>query len=408
MGDETAKTVVVKKKSHHAALSEEKVGDIVVFDSSNIQNPIPHAIFAKDSADLQFEKVKLYASNMFGFLENDCSATGYIGASVDRRLPEEDIQQRGYRRPRSANADAFHSKHAPIGPRFQNVIARYNADDGIAVNGHYHLISNVPSGSVDTIRVIGKNDDVPNLSAGDMVELVKYSGERIENAKIVSFDPESTDILDQAEKDFLSQQTFSGRVKLTNFATKVYTVTLDRPIDVPMGSLIASTNRLGNGFRVQDCIIGPNRARGMLLKASDGVITGNIVRDTWLSGIMLAPEYSWLEAGSGNNILIANNTIARARDVAISVFARGGDKAIAPAGAHTGITIEDNRILNSSMPAIAVTSTKDLFLFRNTIEGVNNGFVPGWKRAEFDREDDPDRQIYLENVASVTTRLGYL
>ncbi|CAJ1969997.1 unnamed protein product [Cylindrotheca closterium] len=401
MADESGKNVIVTKKPNHVPLSAEKVGDIVVFGSSNIVNPIPHAIFAKDSAGLLFEGVKVYASNMFGFLENDCTSSGYIGSVVDRRLPEDDIKQRGYRRLRSANADAFHSKHAPIGPRFQNIIARYNADDGIAVNGHYHLISNVPSSLDNTIRVIGKNDEVPNLSEGDMVELVKYSGERIENAKIVSFDSETTYALDQAEKDFLGAQTFSGRVKLTNFATKVYTVTLDRAIDVPMGSLIASTNRLGNGFRVEDCIIGPNRARGMLLKASDGVVTGNIVQDTWLAGIMLAPEYSWLEAGSGTNLLIANNTITRAHDVAISVHAEGGDGTVAPAGAHGRIIIEDNRIVDSSMPAIAVTSTSELFLFQNTIEGANNDYVPGWKREDFGRQEDPGRQIYLENVASV-------
>mmetsp|Transcript_19798 Transcript_19798/g.48632 ORF Transcript_19798/g.48632 Transcript_19798/m.48632 type:complete len:632 (-) Transcript_19798:238-2133(-) len=405
--DETGNTIVVTKKPHHVPLSEEKVGDIVVFDSSNMANPIPHAIFAEDSTDLLFERVKVYASNMFGFLENDCSASGYINTSVDRRLPEEDIKQRGYRRLRSANADAFHSKHAPIGPRFQNVIARYNADDGIAVNGHYHIISNVPAGSANTIRVIGKNDEVPNLSEGDMVELVKYSGERIESARIVSFDPERTYELDQSEKDFLSGQTFSGRVQLTNLASKAYMVTLDRSIDVPMGSLIASANRLGNGFRVQDCIIGPNRARGMLLKASDGVVTGNTVRDTWLSGIMLAPEYSWLEAGSGTNIFIGNNTIERSRDVAISVHAHGGDGAIAPPGAHDGITIEANRILDSSMPAIAVTSTTELFLFRNVVEGANNDFVPAWKRGEFGRQEDPSRQVYLENVARATTELDY-
>ncbi|KAL3932660.1 MAG: hypothetical protein SGBAC_010746, partial [Bacillariaceae sp.] len=40
--DENSQTVIVTKQKHHAPMSAEIVGDIVVFDSSNIANPIPH------------------------------------------------------------------------------------------------------------------------------------------------------------------------------------------------------------------------------------------------------------------------------------------------------------------------------------------------------------------------------
>lgn len=316
-------TVVVTKNAQYAALSQEKVGDIVVFYSANMQNQFPHAVFASDSSDLKFERVKVFASNMFGFLETRCNNSGYVDCSVDRRLPEDDIRERGHRRLRSTNADAFHSKQAAIGPKFNGVTARYNGDDGIAINGDYHIITKISKGPTNTLRIIGKNGKVPDLSEGDDVELVMYSGEKIPSAKIVSFDSQSTYELETAEKDFLSRQRFSGETQLTSFVDKVYMVTLDRSIDVPMGSLIASANRIGNGYRVEDCIVGPLRSRGLLLKAGDGIVTGNTVRDTWLSAIVVEPEYVWLEAGSGDNISITNNVIERSHDVGIKVTARG-------------------------------------------------------------------------------------
>ena len=79
----------------------------------------------------------------------------------------------------------------------------------------------------------------------------------------------------------------------------------------------------------------------------------------------MAPEWWWLESGSSSQVVIRDNVIADCRQTAIRVVALGGNGAIAPAGAHRDITIRNNRITNSPLPCIEVTSTTGLVLGGN-------------------------------------------
>lgn len=295
------------------------------------------------------EGVKMYASPMFGFFETDCSASKYINCVVDRRPPESDYMKRGYKRLTSTTADGFHSKFAVVGPTYIGCTARYNGDDGIAINGHYHIVSK--SDGSKNLRIIGKQGMEPNLDIGNEVEIVTYSGKCVlPNPKIMKFEPGSA--LTSEEREFLDRQQFQGDVKQTKSATMAWHIELDRAIDLPMGSLIAA-NRIGNGFVIKNCTLGPTRSRGVVIMASNGLVEGNKFYNTWGQSIMVAPSYEWLEAGSGNNIVIKGNQIQLSHDVAIAVYAYGGDGSVAPAGAHNDIYIVNNSITKSSNPAIA-------------------------------------------------------
>lgn len=393
----TDKIVVKKQNFQRDDYAFEQVGDIVVIGSTTAEATIPHAIQPQNSTNLVFQGVTVYASNSFAFLETDCNGSKYINCAVDRRPVDTDLKVREYRRLRSATADGFHSKHAQKGPSYVGCIARYNGDDGIAVNGHYHIVSRVEGGK--KLRVIGKLGEVPNLRVGDEAELVTYRGVRIPNAKIVAFDPNAGVDLDDDDRSFLNRQQFVGNVQKTRTAaTKAFYVTLDRSVNLPTGSLIASANRVGNGFEVRDCTIGPTRSRGILVKASDGIITNNEIKDTWGHAIMAAPVYGWLEAGSSNNIVITDNVIRRSHDVGIAVYAFGGDDSCAPAGAHNDVTIKGNLIAGSSRPGIAVTSTINLVEKNNQISGIRNYYLLPKHEKEFGRDSDPNRRVYLENT----------
>lgn len=383
--------------------SGEKVGDIAVMGSQDTRS-IPHTILPDNCTNLVLENVKIYSGTTFAFFETNCSNSQYIGCEVDRRPLEDEIVERAMRRMRSNNADAFHSKHATIGPKYIECIARYMGDDGIAINGDYHIIM---ASSGNKLIVVGKMGDKPKLYEGNIVELVSYTGERIEDAKITTAIVAGPPLSGE-EKAFLQNQYFAGSLssKMPN-ADKVYIVTLDRSVDLPMGSLIANANRLGNGFEVRNCTMGPNRSRGILVKASDGVITGNTLTDNWGQAIKLAPEYSWLEAGSSNNVIVSDNTITGCHDAAIAVYANGGNRKTAPAGAHKNITVTGNTISGSSNPAIALTSIKGLTLEDNTIGNPNNSLLLPWYLNSFGRNNDPDRTIYMENV-EIDAGLGVL
>jgi hypothetical protein len=111
-----------------------------------------------------------------------------------------------------------------------------------------------------------------------------------------------------------------------------------------------------------------------------------------MSGIALAPEYYWMEAGCPNNVIIKNNRITNcmfestmwgtyqfAPLVVVSEAPNGG---VAPVGASSNISIYDNIITDCPLPCIGVTSTDGLRIYNNEINpatwsrdhGYNNGF----------------------------------
>jgi hypothetical protein len=182
---------------------------------------------------------------------------------------------------------------------------------------------------------------------------------------------------------------------------KTFRLTLDREIDLPMGSAICSTSGHGNGFVVRGCNFGFNRSRGILVKASDGLIEGNTLTANVMAAIMVAPEWWWLESGSSNNVKILGNTIRDCGDVAIAVYAFGGSPAIAPAGAHNNITISGNRMTGCPLPNILVTSTRGLHLGPNTCLGYEGRTASEWTRWAFGLVDmtiEPVRTINCDDV----------
>jgi hypothetical protein len=381
----------VVRPSWYDSRAMEKVGDYAVLRHQPA-NGIPHAVLPALLTDCTLEGITVYSANMFSFLEGDCSNTRYINCVVDRRPLEIDYATRGHRRLRSGEADAFHSKHAIVGPTYQGCIARYNGDDGVAINGDYHL---VVATNGNQLRVLGKGGGKPNLAIGDPLEIVTYDGERLPDAKITNI--QETTAPTSAEKTFVANQKFSGSAASSANGAVAYTVTIDRSITLPMGSVIAAGNKIGNGFKVIDCTVGPLRSRGILIKGGDGVISGNRLIGTWMTAIKVAPEYKWLEAGSGNNVDIINNVAVGVRDVAIAAYSNGGDDNWAKMGAHNNVLVKDNVVATSVQPGIGVSSTKGLAMHMNIIKDPNNSLLDKGNVNKWGRDSDPNRDIFIVN-----------
>ncbi|TAD86373.1 MAG: right-handed parallel beta-helix repeat-containing protein [Bacteroidetes bacterium] len=393
------RVVFNKKTPKNDAFAFEDIGDIVVFDSYNTRFA-PHAVVMEGCEKLTLENVCLYAGPTFAFFERSCNGSKYIGCKVDRRPLETDLVKRGVRRMRSNNADGFHSKSAQIGPSYRNCVARYNGDDGFAISGNYHVITETNG---NLLTVVGKAGFEPDVMVGDPVELVSYDGTRLPDATVKSI--KSGRALNLAEKVFLSAQKLLRESGKTKDAENVYVIEVDRAINLPMGSVIASSNRVGNGFEVVDCIAGPNRSRGIISKASNGTIANNRCVGNWGMAIKCSPEHQWLEAGSGNNLTITNNTIENCQDVGIAVYAIGGNGKTASLGAHNNVNISDNVVLNSLSPAFAITSTTGLIFMNNKVKAPTiKGLDPS--RKQFGRSTDPNRSVFLENVTVIKENFG--
>ena len=346
----------------------EQVGDIVVIAASYAPGGFAaHAIECSGSSHVVLEDVSVYASNCFGFLEHDCEATTYRRCRYDRRPPESDLVVREPRI-RSGNADAFHSKHAIVGPRYLECVARFMGDDAVNICGDYHLVM---GSTGKTLRVLAKHG--MNLRAGDPVELVAFDGRRLPDAVVVEIRDAAP--LSPDEASWLKPQRMDERLRTNTggLLSKGYEVDLDREIDLPRGSVIASTRAMGNGFVIDRCTFGFNRSRGILIKASHGTITNCTIQGSQIVGILVSPEWWWLESGSSNDLVISGNSILDCPTPGIVVQAWGGNGQIAPPGAHRNIIIVDNTFSNVALPYLLCTSTEGLTVKGNrfpTEQGV--------------------------------------
>ena len=340
----------------------EQVGDILVTNNNFGPRGGPHAVELTNSSGVQLEDITLFASPCFGFLEYDCNGNRYIRCKVDRRDPADDPVKRAMPRMRSLNADAFHSKDAIQGPAIIGCKAHFQGDDCVNINGKYHYVSG-SRGRQLRIAVTGK----PKITTGDPVEFLPHSGPRPPDAIAVKMEPDPAPI-NEDEKALISTLRFDSRIDkaLLSGEAVFYTLTLDRDINIPNGSLICCSARIGNGFVVKDCDFGHNRSRGILIKASKGEVSGNRIVKSRMAAVLISPEFYWMEAGSSSDVVVKDNVIEGCLQTPIQIQAHGGDSRPLPPGAHRNISILKNRLVDCPWPLIRVSSTTGLIIKGNS------------------------------------------
>lgn len=346
-------TARLTKSNVRPELAAEQLGDIVVIKTPNAPGgEIPHAIMATDCSGLVMENVTLFASPMFGFLENGCDESKYIGCVVGRRSPESEGIVRGHPRLRSLNADAFHSKNARRGPAYERCTAQFMGDDAIAINGDFHFVA---LGEGRVWRVLAKTR--MTMRAGEDAQIFTYDGRRLEDRRIVSVTPDGEVTGD--ERALIERQAMNEHLRRNGLST-AWRVELDQEVSVPPGTLICSANRIGNGFSIRNCQVGFNRSRGILVKAGHGVIADNLIEGSVMTGILISPEYWWLEAGLSDELVISGNRIEGGRGMGIAVVAEGGNHVLAQAGTFRNIRVTGNTIKGGASPGLLLTSIRGL------------------------------------------------
>ena len=377
----------VRKSTHYQfnpLHDTELVGDILVANNHFGNHGSPHTVELRACKGMRLENITVFASPCFGFLEYDCDGSHYIRCKVDRRDPADDPVKRARPRMRSLNADAFHSKDAIHGPAIIGCKAYFQGDDGVNINGKYHYVSSAQGRTV-RIAVYGE----PKIKVGDPVQFLPYSGRRPPDAVVVEMQPDPTPITEE-EKNLIQKISLNENIRtwiLTGQA-QFYTLTLDREIELPAGSAVCCPLRVGNGFAVKDCDFGHNRSRGILIKASNGEVSGNRITNSRMAAVLISPEFWWMEAGMSSDVVVRDNFIKGCLQSPIQIHAYGGNREILPAGALRNISILNNRIENSAWPLIHVTSTSGLSIKGNILPKA---------APEHLGKDQPSEPILLEN-----------
>ena len=365
-------------------------GDKIVIDCPH---NIPHGVEIRKSTDCRFEDVTLHTSTSFGFFETNCHGTEYLDIKI---IPGPSPIQDGEPRLRSLNADGIHSKFATLGPRIENCRIVSLGDDAIAINGDYDLILETVG---NKIIIASKRDS--EIQIGDTLRSLSPEG-------IFNFEIGVTAITPATGYTEQLNAALAGRnIKKPELFQDFYELTLSDTVSAEPGSVICSTNRKGNGFIVRNNYIGNKRARGILIKAENGIIEGNTIEQNHMGAIVLAPELSWMEAGFSRSVEIINNRINHCgispsvwnstQSGIISVSA-AGDNGFAPAGGHLNIKIAGNRIDSCLGASILATSTSGLVITDNVMtnthtESRNHGKGKGV---------NPEAAVVLINCTDVT------
>ena len=255
--------------------------ELAVGDRIDLRGAAPFSVVVKNCANMIFQDLTLGSSGLYGIVEFDGNNNRYERCSITYGPKPPGASEAPIA---ATGADGFHSLGSTLGPTLLNCLIEGTPDDAIAIHGRYAAITEVPTNNVVVVQG---------------------------NHAAASFDPgDEMRIQDERSGFYLqSKVNAAERVAGGDSRTETWKYTLDGAPGVNAGFLVSNPKRCGPDYTIINSVVRRNRARGMLLKADDGVINGNLVEDSTIAGIVLSPEGSQNEAGYVHTATISRNTI---------------------------------------------------------------------------------------------------
>jgi hypothetical protein len=344
------------------SLAGGAVGDLIGF-RSGIGD---HIVRVTSSSRMTLLNLTILNSPAFAVTETlggDLGSNHYTSITV----------RRGYRPPRastdplfSTTADGFHSMEARKGPDVENCHFESMPDDGIAVPGHY---SWVMESSGNTLVV--SNTTVAsgtNFVVGDPLRLIDSSDQLVGEAVVTKVGPLPT----------YQNTRKSLRTTVRDFTVgPYYQITLDRPLKADFDYLASNPNASGAGFVLRNNTVMNHRARGMNLKADNGLVEGNVIDGSTMAGIRVGPEFYWSESCYSRNLTIRNNTI---RNVGYwggqtAALLIAPDQGLTAAGGFLNVLIDGNVFENFDTTAMFISSASGVVVSNNIFRNLQNSSV---------------------------------
>lgn len=341
------------------------VGDLIACR----QNGGSFTIRTENGGGVHWKDITLYGGPVFGYREDydiNQPASKFGGNSYTRcsvRRPEKPAG--ATESPLlSTSADGFHSSGMPHGPTVDSCYFEAMPDDGIAIHGHYSLVTDVyPS---NRSFVIAEAHSHHWYIDGSILRMYNTNFQVAAGLTVVN----STEI----SKWYMPPRNTSKvltRVNITACSFIMVTVAEQLPSACSFDFIVSCANRTGNGFKLVNNTIHYHRARGMLIKASNGLIANNTIEGSTMAGLLMTPELFWAEADYAHNVTVINNTFINIGYTVQGVTGLGvgavdpNHRFVAGYG-HSNIYIDGNRFVNISNTNVWITSASKV-TFRNNI-----------------------------------------
>ncbi len=300
----------------------------------------------------------------------------------------------------SCNADGFHSGDVRKGPTLINCHFERTDDDAIAIHGTYSLVLESQGNTLTIQR---------NASSGTPLFARPGDTLRLYDKRMVLA---GTATITETKKLTDYQPTFMPDNSLGVFRNRssaaYIQLTLDKPLTAEAGCLVTNQNELGSGYVIRDCTFKNTYARGIIAKASDGLIEGCTFENTTRAAVEFNTETGiWSESDFVQNVIVRNNLIKSvSRNVktgllrhpgAISMFAYKDKGYVVSPGGHRNITIENNTFIDNDGVNIFVCSASGVVI-------RNNKFIRPMINAKSlgkERSVDPTTLIWVDQSTKV-------
>jgi len=228
------------------------VGDLIAFRGVG-----DHNLRVLNSADMEITDVTIYNAGLFAVWEFDGEGHNRYAISVKRGPRPAGASTDPLL---SSTADAFHSTNVRKGPILEHCDFEGMADDGIAIHGTFSFVFAAREDKL----IINNNSFRP----GDPLRLFDQKGQPAGEAVVKAVQP-----LTGFENDRKSQRV----TRLENTQGPYFEVELDHALPAEFDDLVSNPAAAGSGYILRQNTIRNHRARGMLLKADNGLVEGNTI-----------------------------------------------------------------------------------------------------------------------------------
>jgi len=314
-----------------------------------------HAISIRNCSELQIEEVTINSAPFAGIVES-----GGDGGNVYRRITVKPGPKPAGATAEplfSTVADAFHSANVRKGPRIEECHFEAMPDDAIAIHGSYYLVVAAGEG---TLRLARAPRDA--FRSGDVLRLFDRLNVPVGEVRLIEAD---------SDQDFQlkgkTERSTIGDITAGPYAR----IRFEPPRKADFDWMLSNVSALGSGYVVRNNVIRNHRARGMLLKAEDGLVEGNLVDGSTIGGIVITPEFWWAEACYSRNVVVRNNVVRKVAyyshdngAIMLAAWDRDRRRAI-PSRGHRNILIENNTVEDINGVNLMVTSARDVVVRNN-------------------------------------------
>ena len=361
--------------------------EIEVGDLSSMRGRGATGVHLDNCVNMTIEKVSAQFAGGFGWFETGGTGNRFIGISA-KPGPRPDAATASPLM--SANADGFHSAGAKVGPMIENSMFTRMPDDGIAIHGEYQMVRQTNGNILTCMRPW---PGAP-YEIGDRVAWVRKNGVPGGEAKVLSVKTLPDEFLPPIETEF-------PHFRDNKF---FFQITLDQPFEAQAGDVVSNLEHTGDGFVLRNNTILDHRARGLLIKARDGIIENNLVDGSSIAGLVIGPELWWGEGNYAKNLRISGNTFAHCGyattgpwNEQAGVLTVHGTGDAPDARGHSNLTIDNNLFANNDGVNVVLDGLENSTF-------TNNKFINAQRVANRRGADhyDAGALIYVGRAKNIT------